>query len=706
MALKFADVFRELNKEFGINEEEVETHDYIDHFEIDDYNKIYHDGEFAKATNEQFVSVKRKLEDSDEEEVMDNNIIFDIIQQSKQKESELSTVTSVVHSLLDRVVREEKNVEPKTKQPGKKRCYTLQSRIQRGKAKHPMLVPCVPVELDGSKKGCTKKCSEKLTEERRQEIHEFYWNLSKDKQNIWISNLVDTIDPVRPRKKKSGKKERKFTRVYYLENSSKEKLQVCQKMFLSTLGLTSDKTIQTVLSKCKSSHTVVDLSDQRGKSDGNKKPDDISDKVTNHILSFNPSISHYRRAHAPKRMYISPEFNVSGMYKDFCTSNPVKISYNYYNKKVKKMNISFVKLGEEECERCDLHERHLETHKPEEVPNDGKENNKRTYDNCESCGDFISHIKTASQARESYRRDKDRELNDDELIASVDMQKVIMLPRIPGLKVVVFCKRIVLFNETFAPVGGSKKGGKATGVLWHEGVKGRSASDVASTYIRFIRSNRDVKHFIFWVDNCLGQNKNWYLFTALANEVNIKDASVQTITLKYFEPGHTFMSADSFHHKVEQCMRQKKRVEDFQDFVDIVEKCGKSLVMRFSDFFQFPKGVSQGNYASNKPKLENVQIVKFSRGKKEMFWKCSYLDTDFKCARFLQRTYEKKIGANEFTQCKQNRGVKPNKKENIVDVLCPHMKERSRNFWKNLDVNESSPDLTTERDYDEVLMDE
>ena len=173
MALKFADVFKELNKEFGINEEEVETHDYIDHFEIDDYNKIYHDGEFAKATNEQFVSVKQKLEDSDEEEVMDNNIIFDIIQQSKQKESELSTVTSVVHSLLDRVVREEKNVEPKTKQPVKKGCYTLQSRIQRGKAKHPMLVPCVAVELDGSKKGCTKKCSEKLTEERRQEIHEF-----------------------------------------------------------------------------------------------------------------------------------------------------------------------------------------------------------------------------------------------------------------------------------------------------------------------------------------------------------------------------------------------------------------------------------------------------------------------------------------------------------------------------------------------------
>ena len=31
------------------------------------------------------------------------------------------------------------------------------------------------------------------------------------------------------------------------------------------------------------------------------------------------------------------------------------------------------------------------------------------------------------------------------------------------------------------------------------------------------------------------------------------------------------MSANSFHHRVEQEMREKKRLEDFQDFVDIVK---------------------------------------------------------------------------------------------------------------------------------------
>ena len=74
-----------------------------------------------------------------------------------------------------------------------------------------------------------------------------------------------------------------------------------------------------------------------------------------------------------------------------------------------------------------------------------------------------------------------------------------MLSRLPGLKVVVFCKRTVVFNETFAPVGGSKNGkDKAASVLWHEGIRERPAEDVASTFVSFIKKNRDTKDFIFW----------------------------------------------------------------------------------------------------------------------------------------------------------------------------------------------------------------
>ena len=139
------------------------------------------------------------------------------------------------------------------------------------------------------------------------------------------------------------------------------------------------------------------------------------------------------------------------------------------------MNISFVKFGEEECERCDLHDKQLEViqkldkHELSKPDENGK-NRKPTSFDCADCADFELHIKTAAEAREIYREKKNREWTDNKKAGSIDMQKVIMLPRLPGLKVVVFCKRIVVFNKTFAPAGSSKNGkDKANGVLSHEG---------------------------------------------------------------------------------------------------------------------------------------------------------------------------------------------------------------------------------------------
>ena len=100
-------------------------------------------------------------------------------------------------------------------------------------------------------------------------------------------------------------------------------------------------------------------------------------------------------------------------------------------------------------------------------------------------------------------------------------------------------------------------------------------------------------------------------------------------------------------------MRQKKRVEDFQDFVDIVNNCGRALVIGFDDFLEFPKGVSQAKYAQNKPRLEDVQVVKFVRGSNQMYWKNDHRDNNFKSSRFLQKKYEKSI-EKEFSRDTEN----------------------------------------------------
>ena len=77
----------------------------------------------------------------------------------------------------------------------------------------------------------------------------------------------------------------------------RENSHVSKKKF-STLGLTTVKTIHTVLSKSEDSRNFSDISDKIGKRiPGNKISNDISGKVNSHVLSFNPNIIHCSRKH-------------------------------------------------------------------------------------------------------------------------------------------------------------------------------------------------------------------------------------------------------------------------------------------------------------------------------------------------------------------------------------------------------------------------
>ena len=133
-----------------------------------------------------------------------------------------------------------------------------------------------------------------------------------------------------------------------------------------------------------------------------------------------------------------------------------------------------------------------------------------------------------------------------------------MLPRLPGLKQATFCKRLVLFNEAFTPVGRKSKG-KVSHQLECYGMK-PSREDLQKMYLILSFSFYPkivINNFVFWADNFSGQNKNWFLYTVLVNEVNRTNGTTNELTIKYFEPGHTFMSADNFHNVIKQEMRIK-----------------------------------------------------------------------------------------------------------------------------------------------------
>jgi len=113
---------------------------------------------------------------------------------------------------------------------------------------------------------------------------------------------------------------------------------------------------------------------------------------------------------------------------------------------------------------------------------------------------------------------------------------------------------------------------------------------LVSTFYSFFLHYRDTEKLTIWLDNYSSQNKNWCLLSFLVYIVNSDDICVQEIILNYFQAGHTFMSADSFHHQVELSLKRQKKTYDFEDFAKAVGAANKGNVnlkkMIYSDFFQ------------------------------------------------------------------------------------------------------------------------
>eukprot|EP00111_Clytia_hemisphaerica_P021639 TCONS_00063646-protein len=281
-------------------------------------------------------------------------------------------------------------------------------------------------------------------------------------------------------------------RKYWFPDASGEQKFVCKDMFISTLGYRFDKFISTALST--TSNFGVTLQDKRGKHPPKHAMSDSGKQTAiQHVMSFNPQISHYRREHAPNRLYLPSELTIQEMYEDYLDqrkeNNENAMSYVQYTRIVKSQNISFAKLGDEECEMCESHKLHLRDVKQKDTSTSDDRLKTRIFNakridkdkdmscgkgNCLACAVWLDHQTKYRQARKAYKDDgAAAKIFKDTLFLSSDMQKVILLPRLPGFKLNLFTKRLVVINQTFAPLKSEDfEVCKPVGVLWHEGIAG------------------------------------------------------------------------------------------------------------------------------------------------------------------------------------------------------------------------------------------
>lgn len=133
-----------------------------------------------------------------------------------------------------------------------------------------------------------------------------------------------------------------------------------------------------------------------------------------------------------------------------------------------------------------------------------------------------------------------------------------------------------------------KESSKPFAAVWYEALFGRSKYKVTSTFYQFVLLKRDNKQIVFWLDKIVlhRTRTTGVLFLSLFIIVNSDEICATEIVLTYFEPGLTFMAADSCHHRIDLSMKRKgNKLYDFSDFVEVVEKACGSASNEHTTFF-------------------------------------------------------------------------------------------------------------------------
>lgn len=334
---------------------------------------------------------------------------------STTEEDSLLIVAPIIEQLIDLTISEiSKKVTKKgTLRKRKKFDTPLSTRIAAKKMKkvleHAIKPPCPAT--------CFLKCSIKFNEEHRKIINQQYWESSKDVQKNFLFNLVKRETIKRRTVVVSAEPLRKSTSIhYFLKDDTGDRHRVCKVFFLGTIGYNShdDRFLRSIISSANEG-TAIYQPKKHTRTTPNKKVD--RNIIIEHINSFGPTISHYRRAHAPNRLYLPSDINIAYMHKHFQDKySSMKVSYALYRQVVADQNISFSKLGHEECWSCEIFELHCKQigHDKNNIPDD-----------CDVCQKWNTHIQKANISREAYQEDSksDREPAAS-LIVSADLQKV------------------------------------------------------------------------------------------------------------------------------------------------------------------------------------------------------------------------------------------------------------------------------------------
>ncbi|KAF2878790.1 hypothetical protein ILUMI_27389 [Ignelater luminosus] len=199
----------------------------------------------------------------------------------------------------------------KKRDPRKRKLYET-SLAERKKLKQTQKRDKHPVQL--SCDNCRFKCTTEISCERHEKINNNFWKLQDKTQRQFIFSATKKIN-IKRKTTGSNSSRRNNTILCLLKNENGLDVKVYKKFFLANLGYTlkNDRRLRNIITM----NDPADLQPRPVKLGHPSSKRIDRDIIIEHINSFYPQISHYRREHAPLRKYLPSDVNITLMDKDF-----------------------------------------------------------------------------------------------------------------------------------------------------------------------------------------------------------------------------------------------------------------------------------------------------------------------------------------------------------------------------------------------------
>lgn len=203
---------------------------------------------------------------------------------------------------------------------------------------------------------CRNKCSERLPFEHQKYLWETYWSLTYVEKRQFLAKCVSVISVKRRTtvEVSTNNFKKSQSRIYMLPDTCKNEVQICKTTLLNILGYTNDSVITELVKNMNSDFCLSSVTKYRGKQ--NIKKCKSKDIIIDHIRSYNPAVSHYRRLNSPNVMYLPSGLTVKAMYDNFCLTYKDYCSQEFYRTVIKELNISLRNSSIDKCEDCCIYQ--------------------------------------------------------------------------------------------------------------------------------------------------------------------------------------------------------------------------------------------------------------------------------------------------------------------------------------------------------------